>query len=170
MQAGVHGRRGALYKSLYTIPLREIFWNCPFKIPLFAMQDGVHGRGGDLRLCHLHLFSILYTLSLCDKIFWHCPFTIPFFVMQDGMHGRCGDLRLRHLYLHLLAQRSLPDAGLWSPRKLYPRCLLHPFSNSNQCCGSMTFWGGSGSGSADPCLWDPDPAIFVIDLQHASKI
>ncbi len=22
-----------------------------------------------------------------------------------------------------------------------------------QCCGSMTFWGGSGSGSADPCLW-----------------
>ncbi len=26
-----------------------------------------------------------------------------------------------------------------------------------QCCGSMTFWGGSGS--ADPCLWlmDPDP-------------
>ncbi len=36
-----------------------------------------------------------------------------------------------------------------------------------QCCGSMTFWcrSGSGSGSADPCLWllDPDPAIFVID-------
>jgi hypothetical protein len=28
-----------------------------------------------------------------------------------------------------------------------------------QCCGSMTFSGGSGSGSADPCLWlmDPDP-------------
>jgi hypothetical protein len=21
-----------------------------------------------------------------------------------------------------------------------------------QCCGSMTFWGGSGSGSVDPCL------------------
>ncbi len=29
----------------------------------------------------------------------------------------------------------------------------------NQCCGSMPFSGGSGSGSADPCLWlmDPDP-------------
>ncbi len=28
----------------------------------------------------------------------------------------------------------------------------------------MTFWCGSGSGSADPCLWlmDPYPAIFVI--------
>ncbi len=43
-------------------------------------------------------------------------------------------------------------------------------STYEQCCGSMTFWGGSGSrsGSADPCLWlmdpDPDPAIFVIDL------
>ncbi len=23
----------------------------------------------------------------------------------------------------------------------------------NQCCGSMTFWCGSGSGSADPYLW-----------------
>ncbi len=37
----------------------------------------------------------------------------------------------------------------------------------------MTFWGGSGSGSgsADACLWlmDPDPAMFVIDLQDASK-
>jgi hypothetical protein len=40
-----------------------------------------------------------------------------------------------------------------------------------QCCGSMTFWGGSGSGSADPCLrlMDPNPAIFVNDLQDASK-
>ncbi len=32
-----------------------------------------------------------------------------------------------------------------------------------QCSGSMTFWGGSGSGSSDPCFWlmdldsDPDP-------------
>jgi hypothetical protein len=37
----------------------------------------------------------------------------------------------------------------------------------------MTFYGGSGSGSADPCLWlmdpDPDPDIFVIDLQDANK-
>jgi hypothetical protein len=37
----------------------------------------------------------------------------------------------------------------------------------------MTFWGGSGSGSgsADLCflLMDPDPAIFVTDLQDANK-
>ncbi len=43
---------------------------------------------------------------------------------------------------------------------------LVPF---NQYCRSMTFWDGSGSG--DPYLWlmdpdlDPDPAVFVIDLQ-----
>jgi hypothetical protein len=37
--------------------------------------------------------------------------------------------------------------------------------------GSMTFWCGSGSGSADPCPWlmDPDPAIFVIDPQEVNK-
>ncbi len=44
---------------------------------------------------------------------------------------------------------------------------------SPQCSGFMTFWdgSGSGSGSSDPCFWqmDPDPAIFVIDLQEASK-
>ena len=45
--------------------------------------------------------------------------------------------------------------------------------NVYQCCGSMTFWYGSGS--ADPCLWlmdpesDPNPAIFIIDLQDANK-
>ncbi len=27
----------------------------------------------------------------------------------------------------------------------------------HHCCGSMIFWGGSGSGSADPCLWLMDP-------------
>jgi hypothetical protein len=40
-----------------------------------------------------------------------------------------------------------------------------------QCCGSRTFWYGSGSGY--PCLWlidpDPDPAICVTDLQIAKK-
>ncbi len=40
-----------------------------------------------------------------------------------------------------------------------------------QCCGSLTFWYGSGS--ADLCLWlknpAPDPAIFVTDLSDANK-
>jgi hypothetical protein len=60
--------------------------------------------------------------------------------------------------------------------------LLPVLHTANQCCGSMTFCYGSGSGSADPCLRlidkdpglrlmdpdsDPDPAIFVIELQEA---
>ncbi len=49
--------------------------------------------------------------------------------------------------------------------------LLTYLLRSVQCSGSMTFWGGSGTGSADPCLWlmDPDPSISDIDLQDASK-
>ena len=42
-----------------------------------------------------------------------------------------------------------------------------------QCCGSVSFWYGSGSGSTDLYLWlkdpDPDPAIFVSDLQDVNK-
>jgi hypothetical protein len=40
---------------------------------------------------------------------------------------------------------------------------------SFQYSGSKTFW--CGSGSADPCLslMDPDPAIFVIEIQDANK-
>jgi hypothetical protein len=41
------------------------------------------------------------------------------------------------------------------------------------CCGSVTYWYGSGSGSVDLCLrlMDPDhdPAIFVSDLQDTVK-
>ena len=39
-----------------------------------------------------------------------------------------------------------------------------------QCCGSMTFWGGSGSGSTDPCFWemypDPDPGSGSCYFRH----
>ncbi len=38
-----------------------------------------------------------------------------------------------------------------------------------QCCGSMIF--GCGSGSGDPCLslMDPDPSIFVFNTKDANK-
>jgi hypothetical protein len=48
-------------------------------------------------------------------------------------------------------------------------------NTDKQCGGSMTFWCGSGSCYADPCLclMDPDsdldPPIFIIDLQEANK-
>ncbi len=42
-------------------------------------------------------------------------------------------------------------------------------NEDGMCCGSVTFWFGSGY--ADPCFWtmDPDLAIFVLDLQDANK-
>ncbi len=54
-------------------------------------------------------------------------------------------------------------------------CLLFPHSptawiRSQQCCRSMTFWcgSGSGSGSADPCFWlmDPDPGSGSCYFRH----
>ncbi len=47
---------------------------------------------------------------------------------------------------------------------------IYNYSPRHHCCGSMTFWCGSGPGSADSCLWlmDPDTdSIFVIVLQDA---
>ncbi len=42
-----------------------------------------------------------------------------------------------------------------------------------QCCGSMTFWcgSGSGSGSADPCLllMNPDPAFSSLTFELPTK-
>ncbi len=46
--------------------------------------------------------------------------------------------------------RILLSSSKKSKRNLNSYCFM-------QCCGSLTFWGGSGS--SDPCLWrmDPDP-------------
>jgi hypothetical protein len=40
-----------------------------------------------------------------------------------------------------------------------------------QCWGSVTFWRGSGTGSADPYLWlmDPDLTPFFSDFKDAKK-
>ncbi len=60
-----------------------------------------------------------------------------------------------------------------------PSCSINISSwhASVQCCGSMKFWYGSGSGSAGPYGTstlmdpdaDPDPAIFVSDLQDVGE-
>jgi hypothetical protein len=38
------------------------------------------------------------------------------------------------------------------PFQSYDNTFLLEKDRYGQCCGSMTFWGGSGSGSPDPCL------------------
>jgi hypothetical protein len=62
------------------------------------MQDGVHGRSGDLRLYYFQLFT---------KSFESVPLR-PFFAVQDGVHGRCGDLRICHLYLFTKSFGTVP--------------------------------------------------------------
>jgi hypothetical protein len=62
----------------------------------------------------------------------------------------------------------IPDPTFSIPDRY--RFRIKKFKCFKQCCGSMPFWGGSGSGSADPCLlMDPDPAIFVFDFQDANE-
>ncbi len=54
-----------------------------------------------------------------------------------------------------------------------PVCRGHRFDPANECCGFVKVCYGSGCGSADPYLGvmdsDPDPAIFVTDLQDVNK-
>ncbi len=90
-----------------------------------------------------------------------------------------------------LAGRALRQPARWAPGgQVWRRCAVarqpslpqvpivpgtvtEYLVSDHQRCGSMTFWYGSGS--VDPCLWrmdpdsDPDPSIFVIDLQDANK-
>jgi hypothetical protein len=73
-------------------------------------------------------------------------------------------------------------SGIPDPTFFYPGSdFFHPgyrfrikeFKRFKQYCGSMPFWGGSGSGSgsADPCLslMDPNPAIFVFDFSRCQQ-
>jgi hypothetical protein len=56
--------------------------------------------------------------------------------------------------------------GSW-PQTCYDNKYIR--ATFKQCCGSVTFWYGSGSESTDPDLDpDPDPAIFVSDLQDGN--
>ncbi len=53
----------------------------------------------------------------------------------------------------------------------YAILLLNMLYSWAQCSGSMTFWCGSGSGSAFPYLWlmDPDPAISSLTFKTPTK-
>jgi hypothetical protein len=98
----------------------------------------------------------------------------------DGQeHNRKQRPDARHKSEHFLVT-SVPDSWHFGVdpdpdgHKSEHFLLTFPY---NQCSGSMKFWCGCGSGSADPCLWlidpdpdsDPDSAIFVTDLQDANK-
>ncbi len=89
------------------------------------------------------------------------------YARQVGPRHKTSDLEVQDKCKKSFFSASLLllDRGSRRPRSVWIR------KSGFQCCGSMTFWYGSGS--ADPCLWQvdpyPDSAIFVIDLQDANK-
>ncbi len=102
-----------------------------------------------------------YGVSLCLKLNYNTRYCKPIFRCFIYRYPKSTNLVLKKfLFGRQLGIESNPDQK---------PCYIH----YRQCSGSMTFWWGSGS--ADPCLWlmdpdsDPDPAIFVIDLQNAYK-
>ncbi len=112
-----------------------------------------HGHQKQNPVIDLHIIERLYQGHL--YILW----------LERIPHGLRANMEYKHVAPHGI--RTGP------PRR-------HP---QNQCCGSMTFWCGFGSGSADPCLWlmdpdaDPDPAIsfsayylLKVHLQHCSEL
>ncbi len=94
--------------------------------------------------------------------------------MRSRMRGRFSIycIRIRSREAQKLTD---PDPQHWS--KEQPVKIAENYQRTDrkkQCCGSMTFW--CGSGSAESCLWlmnpDPDPlsgSCYFIDLQDASK-
>ncbi len=76
-----------------------------------------------------------------------------YFFLGVGDHGVCAGLA-----------EGVQQAGQSHHRPAHPRRAGEGEVRGIQCCGSMTFWRGSGSGSrfAYPCIWlmDPDPAVF----------
>jgi hypothetical protein len=88
-----------------------------------------------------------------------------FFVLNTGSEGRTG---FRHLKLPTWLRRKPRLKSSWPAQGIH-RFACSGILTSQHCCVSMKFWYESGS--ADPYLRlmdpdaDPDPAIFVSDLQ-----
>jgi hypothetical protein len=106
------------------------------------------------------------------KLDFHRPFKI--LLLTSGRQNRWS-LRLKHDYRYCLRVRLLLVGNCTEISAKIPKANISgaklPFFFA--VLSLMTFWcgSGSGSGSADPCLWlmDPDPAISVTDLQDANK-
>ncbi len=115
--------------------------------------------------------------SKVDTLLLVCSFTTgPFWRGYRTL--RAGVCEPEHGALRT-AHRSPDSAGhhrhrlrtLHTARHTRETLCIGILKTRDQCCGSMKFWYGSGS--ADPYLWimdsDPDPTIFVSDLQDVNR-
>ncbi len=88
---------------------------------------------------------------------------------QDLIHTRLDHILcsfvFNYIVIFLITGIARQPDQIVAGRNSFCRKGKNLFYAWKQCCGSMTFWGGSGSGSSDPCLWlmdldpdsDPDP-------------
>ncbi len=98
-----------------------------------------------ITLHYIYFFSIL-------KLVWYKSERLPYFHRSSPLN---------------FLQEKKQEMKIFPSANALRNILLEHTYCFLQCCGSVTFWYGSGS--ANPYLWladsDPDPAIFVSDLQ-----
>jgi hypothetical protein len=167
--------RTHFFKKLYALLSKEMNHNCNW--------DG-SGTGPDPVPAVVLMFkSMKFNSRLFFDSFMYC------YYLRDGSSSLASQLAGEFIVELRLHSTHLSDSGthVKSPIQTTsdPRWIgSHPDENeneqknllnlctnfSNQCCGSMTFWGGSGSGTADPCLWlmdpDPDPESGFCYFRH----
>ncbi len=101
-----------------------------------------------------------------------CVFQLKKAWMRGGCRAGHVPVDVWQQSLFLLCTQNTSVSHINQP----PRKMISTQTTCAQCYGSMKFWYGSRSGSADPYLWlidpdaDPDPSIFVSDLQDINKI
>jgi hypothetical protein len=89
---------------------------------------------------------------------------------KTKMANICRSLRTKNFFSPVLM--SPTHIGFTDVKKNGSKISHLGTFKQNKCCGSMTFWCGSVSGSADPCLClmdsDPTSVVFDTDLQDVN--
>jgi hypothetical protein len=126
------GARSARARTRGQNPLVSRYWPATGDLaPVPLAETGVGGQEGDGHHQQAHHHPRGHLVAFHAK----------------GRHSRAM-LRIRDVYpVSRIRVFSIPDPNFFHSGS---RICIKEFKYFNQCCGSMTFWGGSGS--ADPCL------------------
>ncbi len=100
--------------------------------------------------------SVNYEIVLKSRIFFACLGRVSFHASKNRWANKFKLISRKAFFApcSLLWKYPINFAVTSGKGNTYFKAKRHA---QKQCCGSMTFWGGSGS--ADPCLWLMDPRI-----------
>ncbi len=104
---------------------------------------------------------ILHSVSVCRSR----RVRLPDSVGAAGLFLPAGQRSSQHGVARQLQVSKHSPAGL----KASPKSIVEPelLVCTYQCCGSVTFWYGSGSGSSDPYIWLTDAKnIRIIRIRN----